>query len=332
MIKRVTTLFQQDFTVAMRDNIILYMMIAPMVLATLARLFLPSLDNIQVTFAVERSVGEAVIAALQEFGAVDLFDSRAEVLARVERMDDVAGVAVSGDGVEILLEGNEPEGAALAGAVLRQALNPTAATPITNLPLGGEQSRVVEYAAMIAAMMGMLLGALVGALVMVDEKETQSIKALAVAPLRLRDYTVARALFALAISLVNVLAASTILLGTAVPYGQLLLGFLFASGIAVVIGYSVGGFADNQLGAIAIIKVLLFVYLSIPVTTIWIPQQWHIFFYPLPNYWMWKIFENIYIGQIGPVGFWGACALTLAGSAIIIGALIPFMKRRLALR
>lgn len=332
MIKRVTTLFQQDFTVAMRDNIILYMMIAPMLLATLARLFLPSLDNIQVTFAVDRSVGAAIIESLQAFGEVELFDSRDEVVARVERMDDVAGIAASGADIEVVLEGNEPEGAELAGVVLRQVLAKEPASPITHTALGGDQSRITEYGAVIAAMMGLLLGALVGALVMVDEKETQSIKALAVSPLRLRDYTVARALFALAISLVNVVVASAILLGTAVSYPQLILGFLFASGIAIVIGYSVGGFADNQLGAIAIVKVLLFVYMSIPVITIWIPQRWHIFFYPLPNYWMWKIFENIHIGQIGPVGFWGACALTLAESALVIAILIPFMKKRLALR
>ena len=43
-------------------------------------------------------------------------------------------------------------------------------------------------------------------------------------------------------------------------------------------------------------------------------------------------FENIYIGQLGPVGFWGACAITLAESAVVVAVLIPFMKRRLALR
>lgn len=332
MIKRITTLFQQDFTVAIRDNIILYMMIAPMLLALLARLFLPSLDDIQVTFAVDRGVGTAVIESLQAFGQVELFDTAAAVVTRVEQMDDVAGVVAAGSTVEIVLEGNEPEGADLAGAVLRQVLSGEAAAAVSHVMLAENESRLTEYGAMVLNMLGVLLGALVGAFVMVDEKESQSIKALAVSPLRLRDYTTARALFALAISLVNVLAASAILLGTAVPYAQLILGFLFASGIAVVIGYSVGGFADNQLGALAIVKILMFVYLSIPVITIWIPQQWHVFFYPLPNYWMWKIFENIYIGQLGPVGFWGACAITLAESAVVVAVLIPFMKRRLALR
>jgi len=51
MVKRIFNLLHQDWTNALRDNILLYMLIAPILLAVGARFFLPSLNDNQYTFA-----------------------------------------------------------------------------------------------------------------------------------------------------------------------------------------------------------------------------------------------------------------------------------------
>ena len=113
---------------------------------------------------------------------------------------------------------------------------------------------------------------------------------------------------------------------------QFLAGFLIASGVGVVIGYVVGGFTDSQLEAIGLIKIVNFAYLSIPILTIFVPESWQWLFYLLPNYWLFKIFETLFVGQQGPAGFWAACGLTVLTSALYLAALAPLLRRRVPLQ
>jgi ABC-2 type transport system permease protein len=334
MLKRILTLFQQDLTNAVRDNLVIYLIVAPLLLALGARLFLPSLGDIQVTFAVERQVEAPIVAALEQFGRVELYDSAEAVQARVERLDDVPGIIRQGDSYVVLLEGNEPDARPLIDAVMQAALAGPEAQPaaVRHVTLSDGRSLLTEYAAMTLIMLTIFLGALAAAFIMVDEKETGAIRALAVAPLRLIDYTLARGLFAMVLSLALVIGSTLILVGTAVDFGRLLIGFLFSAVLAIVVGYLVGGFADNQLSAIAIVKVLMAVFISLPIISIFVPRGWHWLFYPLPNYWMWTLYENVFVGQMGPVGFWGASLLTLGLSLVALVGLLPLLRRRMRLR
>ena len=44
------------------------------------------------------------------------------------------------------------------------------------------------------------------------------------------------------------------------------------------------------------------------------------------------VFENVFIGQIGPVDFWGASLITLAFSLMLIAVLMPRLRSQLNLR
>lgn len=330
--KQIVTLFRQDLTSAMRDNLVIYMFVAPILLAVGASILLPSLEETKITFAVERAAGERVINGLDDLGDVEIYEGRDEVIERVERSDDVPGIVASGERYIVYLEGNEPEGEELATMVMSSVLAEGEVATFVHEELRAGRSLIGEYGAVALTMLSVMIGSLVMGFLMVDDKETEAIQALAVSPLTMSHYLGARALFAILFSAVTALISIGILVGAGLNYGLFLVGFLIASGVGLIIGYVVGGFTDNQIEAIGLIKIVAFAYLSIPILTIFVPANWQWPFYLLPNYWLFKIFENLFVGQEGPAGFWTACGLTLLSSALYLVALAPLLRRRMRLQ
>ncbi len=330
MIKRMFNFMRQDFANALRDNLMIWMIVAPLAMALGAKAFLPSLDDIKYRFALDASLDAAVVEKISSFGIVELFDSPDALEERVNRNDDVIGIAAQDGGYAILLEGNEEEGEEIARLVLNAVQSPQQYAAFERVA-SGEQSLITQYGAIIMILFGVMLGTLVSGMNMVHDKETGAIKALGVSPLTLAEYTLARGLFGFLLSLVLAVGSSLILVGTSVDYLYLLIGFVASFGIGILYGYGIGGFADTQIQAMAIMKILGWVFLSIPVLSIFVPRGWHFLFYILPNYWMFIIYENVLVGKLGAVGFWGACALTIVSSLIAIGIMLPFLRKRIKL-
>jgi len=66
----------------------------------------------------------------------------------------------------------------------------------------------------------------------------------------------------------------------------------------------------------------LYFFVSIPI------PPYHLFLYYFPNYWMFRIFKNIFIDSKNTDDFWLSCGTTLAISVIILIVLISFVRRR----
>lgn len=330
--RTIFSLFRQDLTNAMRDNLVIYMFIAPILLALGARFLLPSLEETKLTFAVESAVGQVVVDELENLGDVEVYESREAVVERVERHDDVPGIVTEGDAFTVYLEGNEPQGQEVAAMIMSSVLNEEEVASFVHEELRASRSLLAEYGAVVLVMLAVMIGALVMGFLMVDDKESRAIQALAVSPLTLLQYLLARGLFAAVFGAVIALISAAILAGGAVSYPLLLVAFFIASGVGLIVGYVLGGFANTQLEAIGLIKIVMFAYLTIPILTIFVPQNWQWAFYLLPNYWMFKSFEALFVGQIGPVGFWGATGLTALTSVVYLLALFSLLRQRVSLR
>jgi ABC-2 type transport system permease protein len=331
-VKRILTLIRQDLTNALRDNILLYMMFGPILLAVGARLFLPSLDQTSLNFAVQSGTGADVTKRLQELGRIEFYPDASSVEARVLRSDDVIGLLLQRGETVLLLEGNEGDNTQELASIISHALSNPSSEGFTRTQVEAPRSLVTEYAAIIFIMIGMLLGALVMAFNIIEDKETHALKALGVSPLSLVEMSLARGLFALILSMGIIIATTFVLIGMQASYLYLLAGFIFCMILPILIGYTIGGLADNQLKAIAVLKFFMVFYLTLPILTIFIPRQWHVFFYPLPNYWMWQTFENIIIGRLGPLNLWGAGLITLLTSLALVLVIYPYLRRQLRLR
>jgi ABC-2 type transport system permease protein len=262
-----------------------------------------------------------------------LFDDANDVKERVLRSDDVPGLIIENNQPQIIMEGNEGDEAQVLQSVIEQALSGDVVAQYS-LTQGesGARSLLKEYGAIIFILINTLLGSLVMAFNIIEDKESKAMRALGVSPLSMLELTIARGLFALVLSLIMVVSSTMILVGTQVNFGLLLMGFAFSIALPILTGYVIGGLADNQLKAIAILKFYFLIYLTLPIITVVIPQKSHIFFYWLPNYWMWHTFEQVFIGNLGGPGFWLSGIITFFSSLLLVVICYPFLRRQLKLR
>ena len=150
--------------------------------------------------------------------------------------------------------------------------------------------------------------------------------------MRLWQYILARWILVVITGTALSMIASLILMGTGISYTRLLIGAVFSSSLAMVVSLLIGGLASNQISGIAIMKVSNLVIFIIPIAAIFIHDPYQYFFYPFPNYWMFRILRNIFIDPGSKGDFWLSCGITLALSVIILIILLPFLKRRIQIK
>jgi len=109
MIKKIFTIFKRDFLSARRDAMATYIMVIPLILAVGITLFAPGLNDTTVNLAMLKSDDIEHIEYMEQFSKVELFSSMDELERRVEKRDDIAAIAPSGNSYEIILQGNESE-------------------------------------------------------------------------------------------------------------------------------------------------------------------------------------------------------------------------------
>ena len=330
--KRIITILKQDWTNVLRDHLLFYIFLAPIILAVAVRILAPSLETVNVRVAVNEAMPPSIQENLADYARVSVYPNREAILRRVEQNDDVPGIYWENGQYEIILQGNEQGGKELAQTLLNAATSPETVSDFT-LVSRTEDSLFSKYALIFVITTAVMLGALVESFNMVQDKESGMIRAWAVSPLRMLEMVTARALFALVTGLLMTVISVIIVAGVNVPWGQILIGYLASVGIAVVLAFLMGGLSNTQLQMLATMKFVILLYSSLPILSIFVPATWRLVFYPFPNYWMFVIFQNIFIGhESAPVGFWAACGLTVAVTLAYLAILFPILKKKLRLK
>ncbi|NBC29250.1 MAG: ABC transporter permease [Spirochaetes bacterium] len=334
MLKRILNLFRQDLTAITRDSIILYVFAAPVLLAILGRILLPAFQDTVPTVVVEPSVPPGIQESLAEYADVVVADGVDDLERRVRQTDDVAGVrrAAGADRYELVFEGNESaESEELFRTIAAASFGHIRPAPVTFEVLADTEDNFTGYATLIMVLTATLLGGMIAGFNIVDDRNTGAVRALAVSPLRLREYLASRALFCMLFSVVAGLIVTVVILGGGVPFGRLVLSLIIGTPLVVIIGYAMGLIAKDQIAAIGLGKILIPVYMIPAVLPIFLPPAWHAVLYPFPNYWYFVAFENVFVGT-STLSFWPALGITAAGGAILVALLMPPMRRVIKLR
>ncbi len=327
--KRIAAIIKFDLSNAFRDSMVLYILAAPAILALGLSLLLPAMEKAEIRLAVDTSAPGGVLIAerLERYGSVERLSGEAELKERVLRPDDVAGIApeaTAEGGIEarIVLQGDEgAETAPLMQAMLASALDgPKAA-----------YARVArDYSRVSLAMLSLLIGGIAAAFALVEEKEAKETKAFAVSPLSALEYFGARGLWAAAVGLIG-LAIGHALMGTAsLSWWRLAAAGASSIFMPLTICLLIGGIASNQIQAVASLKLVMFAYLALPIGSLFVPRRWAFPFWPLPNYWMFKAFEGVYVP--GLPGFGRVLALNFITGALLTLALFLLLRGRLSPR
>ena len=328
--KQVFNLVRQDITTALRDNIVFYMIISPLLLALVVRAFLPAVEATGVTFALSSKLDQAVISELENYGRVELFDHIVGVRDRVERIDAVPGIYEDGGELVLLFEGNEPEEIIEAAqAVLTAVTAEERLVRFEQQSIGEASSMLREIIILSLLMLALFLGGVVSGFNIIDEKDSRAVNAIAVTPLGLQRYLAARFLLALLIAALTTGGTALIMIGHNLNAGLMIVSVGASFFMTAAISLAVGAFAGNQVTAIAVIKVLMPLYLALPIISFFVPRQWQAVFYPLPNYWQFQMLrELLSAGGVSP-HFWQSALLTLLLSFIVLIILIRTTRSRL---
>jgi len=325
-LSRILAVMRKDVQSGRRESIITYLILSPLVMAFGFRLLLPILEGPGLTYAVAADVDVAVVAALDEAGKALVLPDRSAVMERVQRIDDVPGVIAGEGGLPtVVLEGNEAAWVqAVPGMVLDAAAGPD--LDVQWESLGGEASRLRFILGALMAFTVLLLGGIAIGFLVLEEKESGTLRVFTTSPVSFAEYLTAKVLGVAAVSLPLGVAATWILLGPT-PLVPLLVACLGALPAALLLGFLVATFAQDQVAAIALLKSLLFVFTSVPVAGFFLTGSWLWLLAPLSNH---HAIQALYLAiQPGAAVPWGRLGLSLLTGLPLVAWVVAMMRARL---
>ncbi len=331
MLRRIVNLLARDLLYGTRENLLIYSVTAMLLLAVGAQLFLPSLEHSQITFAVDASVPPGVSEQLRAYGRVELHDDRRGLRERVLGFDDVPGIYYADGQYVVMLEGNESEYIRqLPGLIIDRILAEEDMVDLSTFSLGRERSQLREILAMFFVMSMFLVGGMFIGLSIVEDRQSGTIRALAITPLRVSEYVIAKSTLGSLVITVCILTVATIILGpSAINYPQLLLWILSSLGVAISIGFLIGLTCSNVINAIAVIKVNALLITGVTLAFLSIPEQWKWLLYIFPNYWPVEGLDRMLIHTDLPTFPINAAAAGFGYGLLLI--LVSWFGRRLRL-
>ncbi len=331
-VRRVLSLMRQDFTTALRDNIMVYIIIAPLLMAFALRLLIPAAESSRLVFAVDNSMSPDVVEKIREYGDVELYD-RAGVISRVERLDAAVGVLSDTGRLYFLFEGNEPRPLIQAYQVILEDINRgDAVADYDDVNLGPGRSITYDLIALGLIMGTVFFAGVISGFNIVDERDTRAIHALSVSPVRIREYAAARGTFATVLAAIVAASASRVMVGPSIDLLRLLALVILSAPLMALVSLLIGLFSHNQITAIAILKIAMPVYVALPLGTIYVPQKLQFLFYILPSYWQFEALKALYAPSLMAHGFWFSGLMTFVTGGLYLLMAANAFRRRVGLR
>lgn len=328
---KITNMIKKDFTVASRDRMMSIVFFYSIILAFVIRMFVPTVEGTQVKFAIHEDVGEEVIMQIEEFGEVTVFEDVEDVSERVQRVDSVAGVVMDGGKLQLVFEGNEPEGFIETNKIIINEITlPTIPIPISIDYRATDEkgSILMDLLTVVLVAIATYMGGLIAGFTIVDDRETKTTRAIVVSPLSVYQYIISKYASALFVGLFGTLGATVILMGGSVDYVEVMLIMFFSSTMVVAMGVFIGTYAENQMGSLVLQKVTGWMYMIVPILSFFVGERWQVVLYPLPTYWQTMMIRNVYMAGEQKFDFWFSGTMTfISGLLLLIIVLNAFRKK-----
>lgn len=331
--KKIFSLISQDVVTSFRDSILVYMIIAPLLLSFGASFLIPSVEATGLRFIVAEDLQFGIVEKLEEYGEVESFATNKEVRDRVGKTDTAVGVVQNEEGLVLLFEGNEPQGLVeVYTSVFNHITTETFLVDVNHHYLEQRGSILKELLTIAMVMMAMMISGVISGFNIVAERESKAINAIAVSPLTTKGYIASRGLLSNILAVIIAIGSSLILMGLNIDYGKLLAILLLSCCLTTLLGLLVGAFAQNQLSAIAMIKLIAPIYIGLPTIALFVPEKLKYLFYLLPNYWQFQALSNVYFSFPQEVTFLKSSILTFMLSLIYLGLFSRVVRKKLHLR
>lgn len=326
--RQIQNMLRMEFLLIRREKLAVYIFLIPIVMSALIMAVLSALENDNIRLTVTSDMPQAMVERMEQVAEIETVDDLQALHNRVNEFDSMAGVYWDGLVLQVLFQGNEgPEYEAVIREVLDRAMN-------TSLSVSVESDRIDNRTAERGWLMQLIsavlltaptaIGGIVSGFNIVAEKETLMSRAYRISPLPTRRYFASRYLVSVLVGIINLICISLIL-GVGGKLYWILLASVFALPLFACSPLLIGGIAKDKMGCISIIKVIMLIFLCLPIAAGVTPERWQFFYWPFPMYWHFKTFESILMSQ-----FSLRCAvLTFVISAAVSALLARMLGKRL---
>jgi ABC-2 type transport system permease protein len=319
--KRIISIFKRDALVATRDFVLLYIIIAPILLALLLSVFAPDVADSSVIFVIDKTIDQAEVDKLADIGHVINVNSRDEIVSRVNESDDVYGLVKSDNDYEIVLEGNEAGNIEGLMKLVVSYLNSEKSNwfkyKISSIDF--KLPPVVSIGTATLIITSIILGGMVIGLNIVEDKEFSTIMALNTSPLNKIEYVLGKSILGIILPILHTPIVLKIMKLNGLNLAQLASIVAISSLFTIFYGLMIGMISSNQLSAIATAKGMMFILAGSILGAIVLKDSLHYFLYWSPLYWIYQAIYKIIAG----VSTWGY--IWLSSGAITLITLILFV-------
>jgi len=243
---------------------------------------------------VDDMLDEAFVGRLESVADLERFDDTEKMLSRVRGYDAVAGVTMENGAVTAVFEGNEVQSVVdSAKKLIGLAANaPQDGVSYRNVSVQAKGGLAYTLSMIAVLLMSLFVGGATVGISIVDERESGAIRAVAVSPMRFSGFIASKLLPALLLGLIGISAAALII-GKASLLPQYLLLAVASALVSGMMTFAIGAFAGNQVAAIGVLKLLIPIGMILPISAVFVSEQWQFFYYILPMYWQYRAINAI---------------------------------------
>lgn len=310
--KRITNLFLHDMHIALRDFMLAYILLAPIILAFLIRLFVPTVEDAPFTFALHKSVEAELKQIFEDYGTVEVYDELSQVEERVKGLGDIEGLYRQSEGEYVIIqEGNEKE--MLISYILEDYYyDEDFNMDIITSDIGYSLSPIASIGSISVIITAILLSGMFIGLSIIEDKEQKTLAALNVTPMSKSEYIIGKSSLGLFLSIINTLLVLWIFNLMNINIYQVMLLSITSYGLALVFGFFMGVTSSNQTEGIATAKIFFFIISISIIGALLIPDRFQFFLYWSPYYWS-------FIGLMDVVTEVASWTEVISYSCIILG-------------
>jgi len=297
MFKRVINIIKRDFVSSSREFILVYLLIAPILLAFIMSLLMPSVKHSTLSFVVESSVGQEYTDYLNRYGIVTEVADKSELESRLMKADETIGFEKIGEEVRVVIYGDEKDKSVERALMIlnNYSRKPTFAS-YTVESFGGSDSPILLIGTVTFILMSLAISGGVIGLNLIEEKESKTIRAMFVSPVRKAEFVVGKCMTGATVAIVQILGIVLILGYGHVNFIHVVLFTLVNLSMLFMMGLLIGVFSSNQVMGLTYIK-LFFLPVAMSIGgVILAPKTWHILLYWSPYYWSYIGYSNILNG------------------------------------
>jgi len=296
MLNRIIRIFRKDAKIAIRDAMLLYIIIIPILLAVGILLFAPGIIDTSLKVAMLETDAKEHIEYMENYMQVELFSSLDEVEKRVLKRDDVAAIIPLEEGYEIVLEGNEDAYIASSMETLNVLYELGATKENTTAEIYSFEKTVpplkTKLVNMLILMVIMLAGMIIS-LGIVEEKADNTVSAMNVSPVSQNEFIIGKSILGGSVALGSIIISLLILGYYDINWIMIILVGMTTMILTFVVGFLQGISSTDVIEAAAGVKMMLLPIAGSIVGYELLSEKWQWTMYWSPFYWSYKANDEI---------------------------------------